>query len=55
MAGEDEGGALIKQVIYRGEGGADALVVGDFLFITQGDIEVGPDEDFFALYLNILD
>ena len=55
MAGEDEGGALLQQIVYGRQGSADALVVGDFLLIVQGNIEVGTDKYLFALDLNIFD
>ena len=45
---EDHLGALADQVVDRGQGGADAGVVGDGTGIVQGHIEVNPHEDAFA-------
>ena len=57
VAGEDEGGALFQKKLQRGQGFLDAGVVGNLRAFGggfEGDVEIHPDENLFALGLEIL-
>ena len=45
---QDHLGALADQVVDRGQGGADAGVVGDRTGLVQGHVEINPHENAFA-------
>ena len=48
--------ALIQQVLNGGQGGADALIVGNGKgVLVLGDVEVTAQEDLLALYVDVLD
>ena len=51
MAGEDDLGALLEEVLDGGDGGADAGVVGDVLVVVERHVEVGPHEHALPLEL----
>ena len=48
VSGQDHLGALADQVVDRGQGSADAGVVGDDTRIVQGHVEINPHENAFA-------
>ena len=45
MRGDHDTGAGVEQALERGQGGADAAVVGDVAVLVERHVEVGPDED----------
>ncbi len=58
MRAQDQAGAVVQQVVERGQRSLDTGVVGDDdivgrVFAAQGDIEVNPDQSFLALYVDI--
>src|SRR5262249_45665871 len=53
MRGHHDGRAASEAIPNAGKGGADARVVGDRAMIVLWDVEIGPDEDAFAAYVDI--
>lgn len=49
MAGEDDSGAILDQVLDGGDGGADPGVIGDVLVVVERHIKVGPHEHLLPL------
>ena len=54
VGAEDEPGALVHQVLDGGQGGDDAVVVGDFPLL-HGDVEIAPHQHPLAGGLQVLD
>src|SRR5580658_3876459 len=48
MAHEDRFAAVGEDLFDGGDGGADAGVVGNIVFVIKRDVEVDPDEGFFV-------
>ena len=57
MGAGDDRRALLQQVLDGGQGGADALVVGDdaAAVLGHGHVEVAAKENLLALHVDVLD
>jgi hypothetical protein len=58
VRGQDEGRAVVEQIVERRQRGADARVVGDGdggvgVFAAQRDVEIDPHERFLALDIDV--
>lgn len=51
MAGEDDLGPILEQVLDGGHGGADAGVVGDVLVLVQRHVQIRAHQDALTLQL----
>ena len=54
MAGEDDLGTMIPQVLDGGDSGADPGVVGDVGVVVQWNVEIHPDEHLLPLQIRLL-
>ena len=54
MGAEDHLGIVVKQIFYRGKGGDNALIAGDYA-VFQRHVEVTANEHLLACYVDILD
>lgn len=49
VAGEDDFGAILDQVLDGGDGGADPGVISDVPVVVEGHIKIGPHEHLLPL------
>ena len=48
MGHQDRFAAVGEDLFDGGDGGSDAGIVGDVVFVIERDVEVDPDEGFFV-------
>ena len=52
---EDHAGAMLHQVLDGGQGGDDTVIVGDFAFFVQRDVEIAADKHPLAFDVDVFD
>lgn len=55
MGGDENLGAVLDEVLERGDGGADAGVVGDLHVGVEGHVEIATHEHSLALEVSLLE